>query len=211
MTQVQFLKGIFKAIKSRTLIGIATVAFVVSGFGSASALADEYDAAEAKLSNSYNEYYHAIRSGKAQNKQDVMRLQQEIIGPAASGVTKVLVEKEQAAILKHIGKTVTPQEAKALRESGSGFEDMDPKDARAEALKMVEDQNKDYAKIVGAPVPADGFEVQEQKGNKKLKIIAGAPSKKQKREEVVLDGKNIEKEITFPGASRSPASKTQAK
>ncbi|MEK6577781.1 MAG: hypothetical protein AABZ55_01025 [Bdellovibrionota bacterium] len=209
MTQAGFLIKKTRGSFVGTLV-LASILILVGFLNPIYSLADELEAGEAKLSNSYNEYYQAIRSGKAQNKQDVMRLQQEIIAPAAGEVTQAIAKQEESAILKHIGRTITPQEAKAIEGKNQSIEDMTADEARKDAHKLIDDQNKEYAHSFGGVAPASDSDFQDTSGGKSAKVKVGSDSN-QRRDDLVLDGKEVEKEIAFPGAGRAPATKTPKK
>jgi hypothetical protein len=159
--------------------------------------ASNQEQAEAGLARAQAEYYRAVRDGKATTPDELRQLQREVVDPAVEDLTKVIAEKEKAAIRKHVG--VEKPEAAALPRPASDTV-FTPQEVEA-LKKMVEAENMAF----GRGVPEGDSEINVGKKDAK---VQSKPAKASKPE-TVIDGKQFPELIEFRrgvnGAAPAPA------
>ncbi len=139
----------------------------------------ELRSAEDDLAKAQNDYYRALKSGKATTPDEQVRLREQIITPARQKVGEVIQNAEQNFLKKYIGPTTTrlPEQA--------------------------DDSGAQY-KFSGDQVVGTGAGPEVSRSPVPLPVM---PRAKSREPEVVIDGSQFPKELEFVKPKSAPSAR----
>ncbi|OFZ55043.1 MAG: hypothetical protein A2428_14470 [Bdellovibrionales bacterium RIFOXYC1_FULL_54_43] len=142
----------------------------------------ELRSAEDDLAKAQNDYYRALKSGKASTPDEQARLREQIITPARQKIGEVIQNAEQNFLKKYIGSTTTrpPEQPEQNHEAGAQY-------------KFSGDQvvgTGGGPEISRSPVP-----------------LPVTPRAKSREPEVVIDGSQFPKELEFVKPKSTPSAR----